>query len=309
MSADQDKLIFASKLPDNILQNSFIPVTLEYHGHSSEGTNEVQIRVSAYQEDNESIEVPIASTEGTIIGSEEHHPTQNNIFTMPESRRLSLSIVLLDSTDATTGKGVILKFIAQSTSGRMVGMVASHPIHCVRYKLQVDDNFPDNYDTFPGQTTNERLFYNAKGGKDKGIKFCVTLVDGQGVPIPKNDVELKLTLLYEGANQMKVDNQQILQADQKKIQLLNGEATIKLRISEVSQKHQGKRFRIKFEHATAVGEVSDIAPGFSEAIEVRSKINYQNKRNAVLLGEQSNTASNIKKSKLGRFYESVEPYA
>ncbi len=295
-SSHRDELLLVTKLPDCSLINSAFTVSLEFYGRSSESVgNNVRVQVKAHELGNESVEFAVEVSEvnsnlPSMDGSAGH------VFSLPESRRLTLSIKLTQLTD---GRAAVLKFIAQSNEGRKLASVQSTPIQCVKHKLVVDDNFSENYDIAPGQSNSDRLFYNAKGGKDKGIKFKISLVDFNGDISSINEMELKVTLLYEGSNLTVVDNQQILQADQKKIQLMNGEAIVKLRISEVSQKHQGKRFRIKFERATIHGELSNVAPGFSEAIEVRSKINYQNKRNAASLPEPLIGQLSVKKSKPG----------
>jgi hypothetical protein len=283
---EHDEILFASQIPDVVLTGSPIVVALQYQIHTAEFLNNIQIRVSGHRDNNDEEEVPIQVVSAHPLESISIEG-QANSFNLPESHRLTLSVRIMEAT--ISNQGTVLKFTAQNSQGRFLALLRSNPIRCVEYGLVVEDDFPDNYDIAPGQSASERFFYNAKGGRDKGIKFKISLQDADHNVCPNDDMELKLTLLYEGINQTKVDNQQILQADQKKIQLSNGEAIVKLRIMEVSQKHQGKRFRIKFEGVNVSGEMSDVAPCVSEPIEVRSKINFKNKRNIQFFGaEHSN---------------------
>lgn len=144
---------------------------------------------------------------------------------------------------------------------------ASAPVSITSMQLVLNDAFEGNYDDL-----EKRLFYNAKGGKDKAIRFEITIKDQHQQDVFLHDVEIKPILLYDDGKYTKVTNQEILKYEagaDNRVRLIHGRVDVRLRINQVSAKHLNHRFCVAFVPVTH----TDIAPGYSAGIEVRSKLN------------------------------------
>lgn len=119
------------------------------------------------------------------------------------------------------------------------------------------------------------VFYKDEGGKEKCLRVKVKLYDQNGDIVRGTHLPLRIRLLYDDKDSNVVlkqhDTLRLLGATKHFIDPENGEAIIKFRIEDVSKNHQGLKF--KLEVSPDERRSSDIAPGTSKGVIVRSKRN------------------------------------
>lgn len=118
-----------------------------------------------------------------------------------------------------------------------------------------------------------QIWYKDEGGRDKSMQVICTAINVQG-EIVKEKIPLQVTLCYAGIKPVPVANQEILRLLKKgrKLQIdkFSGRATLQYRIEDVSKNHQGQDFCLRI---SASNEFSDVGPGYSPSVSIRSKRN------------------------------------
>lgn len=154
------------------------------------------------------------------------------------------------------------KFVGQ-------GRGISAPMICVRQRLVVE-----NRSQIPA------LWFKDKGGKQNCIEIVVKLSDEKGQAV-RRQIPLKVQLCYAPSGEV-VNRQNILEISRdSKLQINeDGFATLRVRINEVSMRHDGKSFSFSISPDTLKDPNSaDVAPLTCSHVEVRSKITIpKNKR-------------------------------
>jgi hypothetical protein len=165
------------------------------------------------------------------------------------------------------------KFVFQATplldEHSYIGRGYSVPMSCVRHRLIVE-----NRSQLPS------LWYKDIGGKQNCIEILVKLIDEQNKPV-RRSIPLRLQLCY--SNGEVVTRQNILEISKdSKLQIneTDGFATLRVRINEVSMRHDGRNFSFCISPDTLKDPNSaDVSPVSCSHVEVRSKITVpKNKR-------------------------------
>ncbi len=122
----------------------------------------------------------------------------------------------------------------------------------------------------------ESVWYKDEGGRDKSMVVVASLYDrdvdilkGESIPL-----QLGLYYNYEDNLPIKVMKQDILRTvrgGKPAIDETTGKATVRFRVEDVSKNNQGQDFKI--EVAASSKGFKDVTPGFSPAVNVRSKRN------------------------------------
>ncbi len=128
----------------------------------------------------------------------------------------------------------------------------------------------------------EAVYYKDEGGKKNTMEMEVHVVQYQKTrgEIPLPYVPLALKLVYDGANLEEVPDQSILQVISacRMFTGLDGMVKVKFRVSEVTKRHSGKRFRLCMGHYNQQKKDSVIAliPAYSSPFAVLSKRKKKN---------------------------------
>jgi len=141
--------------------------------------------------------------------------------------------------------------------------IITRPITIVSARLKVD---PIDW---------EPTWYKDEGGREKCMQVRVTLSDKNGDPVGGRKIPLKFTLLYDNGQSLRVLNQDILKVFGSGRQYMNPNASpvvISFRIEDVSKNHQGMAFKLEIA-PDSPRTASDIAPGISPPVSIRSKRN------------------------------------
>lgn len=149
----------------------------------------------------------------------------------------------------------------------LVSRGVSSPMTCIRHRLVVEN-----------KAQLPTLWFKDKGGKNNCIEMVVKLSDERGLAVGRS-IPLKLQLCYSSGEA--VPRQNILELSREsKLQISEGFATLKVRINEVSMRHDGKCFSFLISPDTLRDPKSaDISPVVCGHVEVRSKITApKNKR-------------------------------
>jgi hypothetical protein len=145
----------------------------------------------------------------------------------------------------------------------------STPMSCIRHRLIVE-----NRSQLPS------LWFKDVGGKQNCIEIVVKLIDDQNKPVHRS-IPLKLQLCY--ANGELVSRQNILDISKdSRLQIndIDGSTTLRVRITEVSMRHDGRNFSFCISPDTLKDPNSaDVSPVNCSQVEVRSKVTIpKNKR-------------------------------
>lgn len=157
---------------------------------------------------------------------------------------------------------IVLVLSALDEAGHVIASTATFPIVCVEYYLDVQVSLPAPF-----------IFYKDKGGKDAGMNMTVYLRRGDDVVL-NTSIKIRPALQYE--NGKMVEDQGILKSinDLENFNInATGSTKLKFRINEVSSKHMNQKFCIVMMKNVPGDAISDVAPGRSLAIDVRSKTN------------------------------------
>jgi len=116
-------------------------------------------------------------------------------------------------------------------------------------------------------------WFKDEGGKNNCIELSVKLEDeGNGAFKNKAEIPLQVALVYEDGKE--VTKQSILQTarDNPMSTDSDGQYTLRFRVDEVSQRHQGQNFRIKIMPNTLISPgTAAVAPAVTNAFTVLSK--------------------------------------
>ena len=174
-----------------------------------------------------------------------------------------------------------IKFVAKKgqnlpTSARSLQSqtIITRPIVIVSAKLKVE---PMDW---------ESTWYKDEGGREKCMQVRVTLSDKNGDPVSGRKIPLKFTLLYDNGQSLRVMNQNILKVFGSERQYINANgspAIISFRIEDVSKNHQGMAFKLEIS-PDSPRTASDIAPGFSPPVSIRSKRNKRQRSSGSSFG-------------------------
>lgn len=155
------------------------------------------------------------------------------------------------------------KFILVFTSNSpFFPSVRSIPMYCVNYRLFVTEEFTSNY-----------VWYKDEGGKDKCIEINVSLRDASGLLVCNEHVDLGAKLNYCNGEQVLDQDILVVSHDSKRTIDEHGNASIKFRINEVSNRHRGNLFQLVIFARTR----ADISPALCTPVDVKSKRNTLNK--------------------------------
>lgn len=168
-------------------------------------------------------------------------------------------------------KGQNLNASARSLQSQTI---LTRPIVMVSAKLKVE---PMDW---------EPTWYKDEGGREKCMQVRVSLSDKNGDPVTGRKIPIKFTLLYENGQSLRVMNQGILKVFGSERQYINANgspAIISFRIEDVSKNHQGMAFKLEIS-ADSPRSASDIAPGFSPPVSIRSKRNKRQRSSGSSFG-------------------------
>mmetsp|Transcript_27913 Transcript_27913/g.80652 ORF Transcript_27913/g.80652 Transcript_27913/m.80652 type:complete len:914 (-) Transcript_27913:123-2864(-) len=129
-------------------------------------------------------------------------------------------------------------------------------------------------------------WYKDEGGREKCMQVRVSLSDKNGDPVSGRKIPLKFTLLYDNGQSLRVMNQGILKvfgSDRQYINPNGSAAIISFRIEDVSKNHQGMAFKLEIA-PDSPRTASDIAPGFSPPVSIRSKRNKRQRSSGSSFG-------------------------
>ena len=118
------------------------------------------------------------------------------------------------------------------------------------------------------------------------MQVRATLADKNGDPVSGRKIPLKFTLLYDNGQPLRVMNQGILKVFGPERQCINANGSptiISFRIEDVSKNHQGMAFKLEIS-PDSPRTASDIAPGFSPAVSIRSKRNKRQRSSGSSFG-------------------------
>ena len=132
----------------------------------------------------------------------------------------------------------------------------------------------------------EPTWYKDEGGREKCMQVRVTLTDKNGDPVSGRKIPLKFTLLYDNGQSLRVMNQGILKVFGPDRQYINPSAStaeVSFRIEDVSKNHQGMSFKLEIA-PDSPRTASDIAPGLSPPVAIRSKRNKRQRSSGSSFG-------------------------
>ena len=174
----------------------------------------------------------------------------------------------------------------------------SRPMKVMRHRLTAVDD-----------TDWTEIWYKDVGGKENVISVPVALVDANDDIVVDRPMRLSVSVVYADSLRP-VPDQRLLKivgsdADDGKVDLADGRATLKLRIEEVSKNHQNKAFRIKISPDVKRSPTDfDVSSALTKSVHVRSKINRkrrpedhndettQNKKSTPTTQQQQRTKKN-----------------
>lgn len=195
-------------------------------------------------------------------------PNQNKIIEYIENQGIQrngtarIVAKFLDVSASFDKKRFVLNFSANHTVFRIAG-AQSAPFYCVRYKLHVEEDNKSPY-----------IWYKDEGGKDKCIEYRVSLRDSNNRVYRDRKVPLKVTLNYVNGTIVPHQNILVLSPDSKLVIDEQGDAFLKVRVNEVSNRHRGQLFQVEISPDTvAYPGAADVAPILCMPVDVKSKRN------------------------------------
>jgi hypothetical protein len=220
------------------------------------------------------LDVMLLHDNGQQEVSEDHYKVEGNKINKDGVANLNVTITAL-SKDY---EGNSFTLVAKPSSSKMcVEELSTEPFTVVSQRLKITNEAPN-------------LWYKDEGGRDKSMEFHIELCNNLGIH-KFRDVPLLVTLHYdtEGYPQALTHTKATATGENADLQLLqiardtqpivrHGEATVKLRINDVSKNHMTHAFIVKISPNTIKDpDLADIASAFSTPIVVKSKRNNNNK--------------------------------
>ncbi len=203
-------------------------------------------------------------------------------------QRVQCQISFLDSTklrrDRPTSFSLRLSpKNPQSWLSQELEHVSTTPITLVNHKIRVEID-----------SEWENVWYKDEGGRDKSMVVVASLCNRDGEILKGEEIPLQLGLYYNNEDNppIKVMKQDILRAigaPKPVIDSSTGRAIIRFRVEDVSKNHQGQDFKI--EVAAPSKGFKNVAPGFSPAVNVRSKRNKRQRSNMSSTRPDANVGS------------------
>lgn len=158
--------------------------------------------------------------------------------------------------------------ISMNNDIREVVGASTPPIFVISQQLVILEEFSAPY-----------TWYKDEGGKDKYIEYTVFMVDRQGNHVRDKRVSLKVTLMYRNGHPVPQQNIMTISPDSKLVLDRSGQTTIRIRINEVSTRHQGQYFQVLIGPDIATGpSTADVCSVLSIPIDVKSKRNHHKER-------------------------------
>jgi hypothetical protein len=159
--------------------------------------------------------------------------------------------------------------VSMKNNAREVVAAQTKPLFVISQQLVLNEDYSSTY-----------TWYKDEGGKDKCIEYAVHMVDRVGSKVKGKKVALKVTLMYKNGQQVPQQNILTVLPDSKLVlDERSGSALIRVRINEVSTRHQGQFFQVLVSPDIAVGpSTADVCPVLSVAVDVKSKRNHHKER-------------------------------
>jgi hypothetical protein len=191
----------------------------------------------------------------------------------------TISLVIKDVTMNYENKRIvfILSAIKNDYNPINIEELVLPPIQCIRHELVIfEENKGPSY-----------VWYKDEGGKDKCIVLTIRIHDSDGNAVRNRKVPLKATLMYHNGGPVPLQNILALSPDSR-LFVDNFDGVIKLRINEVSTRHQGQMFQVAVSpDISQAPSAADISSTMCVPIDVKSKRNNhrdKEKANAGLRG-------------------------
>ncbi|OQR81694.1 hypothetical protein THRCLA_11501 [Thraustotheca clavata] len=172
----------------------------------------------------------------------------------------TVKIAINETSMANRHQPYHLRFTPFNSS---ITSVTSPPMTVVRCRLVIQNKLPE-------------IWYKDEGSRDKFLEFNVQLCDSNHLSIPTKPIPLRITLIYENGHAVFKQDILKLSTDSQDTIDGTGNASIKMRIEDVSRNHQSQPFQIKVEPALPMHQ--DIAYDTTSSVTVRSKRNKLGKR-------------------------------
>ena len=194
--------------------------------------------------------------------SMDHENRPFSIFVSPEgsgSPSAASELPTLSSSSSTTTS----KSRGLSTS--RILPASSQPMTVVLHKLSLDSCL-DEW---------QKTWYNQMGGDKNCIKLVVNVLDAKGkVDRKRRNLPLRVVLLHDDDESSMVRSQNILVvSEDSQLSTEKGTAVIKVRVTEVSRRHQNKPFKFRIEPDGTKDPLSmDVQSVVSPGVMVLSKI-------------------------------------
>jgi hypothetical protein len=148
------------------------------------------------------------------------------------------------------------------------------------------------------ENTIPTVWFRDEGGKGNQVVVTVNVTDSNGQFVSSRaGMRLRCILLYEDGSV--VPDQSILEISNDTTMYLksDGTATIKFRITEVSQRHDSRRFKVMVAPDTQYNQINgDVSHHCTPSIEVRSKVSKENKLKRQRREEEAKKASENEES-------------
>lgn len=141
-------------------------------------------------------------------------------------------------------------------------------MQCIRHRLSIIEENSTTY-----------TWYKDEGGKDKCIELRVHLKDADDKIVRNRNVPLKATLVYRSGQSVPLQAILSVSPDSRLTldESLDG-AILRLRINEVSTRHQGQMFQVLVSPDLSVSpSFGDISSAVSSPVDVKSKRNNKDK--------------------------------
>jgi len=164
------------------------------------------------------------------------------------------------------------KFCIVATSAQNLAHIASgksHGVKVIKHRLELSQEPAAAWDTD---------WYKDEGGRDKSIPLNIRLLDARGNLVKNRALPLKVTLHYDKTLNLapltNQNNEEILKLSPDSVMTIqDGEASLRVRIEDVSKNHQGQPFVISVGPDPSDPFDHDVHPAYSPSVLVKSKRN------------------------------------
>jgi hypothetical protein len=197
-----------------------------------------------------------------------------------QNGKCQLKVKVLDVSASFGDARFVLQASPLLSEHSFVGRGVSSALSCIRHRLVVE-----NRSQLPS------LWYKDKGGKQNCIEIVVKLSDERGQAV-RRSIPLKLQLCYSTGEVVTRANILEISRDSKLLINEDGFATLRVRINEVSMRHDGRTFSFCISPDTLKDPSSaDVSPISCSHVEVRSKITIPKNKRSLEEMEDSSSSS------------------